>query len=350
MHFKTGLQSKYKINKISEIATDQLSEFYKRVFKNRYKTLTKHWKWWYRSGYLDYEPIVLISNNQVIGQAGLIPTKIQIEKKILPAIWFVDFAVLPEYQNQGLGKILTKEWMNICPNQITFCNDYSLSIFKKFDWATNYNTKRLARPIDPTRWIPLFNKFRSNFFNSIYKNLLKKKFNNIEMISPYSIIDNYKILFDSFDKKQKQNMTLPEILRDEDWLNWRLMECPFNRNIYFFEYKENFVIVHIIKTKNIKRLHILYSYYLNDSEEENLFYLIFKWALHNSVDLVWANSNKKELIAKFEKILTKRFTKPMNFASWSYDKKMHEKLKLGLANSQGIDSDNDIISLEDNYL
>ncbi len=128
------------------------------------------------------------------------------------------------------------------------------------------------------------------------------------------------------------------------------MECPFNRNIYFFEYKENFVIVHIIKTKNIKRLHILYSYYLNNSEEENLFYLIFKWALHNSVDLVWANSNKKELIAKFEKILTKRFTKPMNFASWSYDKKMHEKLKLGLANSQGIDSDNDIISLEDNYL
>ncbi len=164
----------YSIISISKVKIDQLSEFYKRAFKNRYKTLTKYWKWWYRSNYLDYEPIVLISNNQVIGQAGLIPTKIRIEKKILPAIWFVDFAVLPEYQNQGLGKILTKEWMNICPNQITFCNDYSLSIFKKFGWATNYNTKRLARPIDPTRWIPLFNKFRSNFFRSIYKNLLKK--------------------------------------------------------------------------------------------------------------------------------------------------------------------------------
>ena len=68
------------------------------------------------------------------------------------------------------------------------------------------------------------------------------------------------------------------------------------------------------------------------------------------MDLVWANSNNKELIKKIEKALTNRFTKLMNFASWSADKKIHEKLRLGLANSQGIDSDNDTISVDDNYL
>ena len=45
-----------------------------------------------------------------------------------------------------------------------------------------------------------------------------------------------------------------------------------------------------------------------------------------------------------------RFTKPMKFTSWSADKKIHEKLQTGLVNSQGIDSDNDIISLDENYL
>ena len=40
----------------------------------------------------------------------------------------------------------------------------------------------------------------------------------------------------------------------------------------------------------------------------------------------------------------------MNFASWSADKKIHEKLQTGLVNSQGMDSDNDIISLDENYL
>ena len=89
---------------------------------------------------------------------------------------------------------------------------------------------------------------------------------------------------------------------------------------------------------------------MNNSEEENLFLLIFKWALYNSVDLVWANSNNGELIKKSERIFTNHFTKSMNFASWSSDKKIYEKLRLGLSNSQGIDSDNDIISLNDDYL
>ena len=62
------------------------------------------------------------------------------------------------------------------------------------------------------------------------------------------------------------------------------------------------------------------------------------------------NSNKEELIKKFEKILINRFTKPMTFTSWSADKKIHEKLRLGPANSQGINSDNDTISVDDNYL
>ena len=98
----------YNIIGISKVKIDQLSEFYKQVFKSRYKTLTSNWKWWYRSNYLGYEPIVLVTDNKVVGHAGLIPVKIKIGKKILSAIWFVDFAVLPKYQSLGFGKILTK--------------------------------------------------------------------------------------------------------------------------------------------------------------------------------------------------------------------------------------------------
>ena len=340
----------YNIIKISKVKIDQLSEFYKKVFKSRYKTLTSNWKWWYRSNYLGYEPIILYADNKVVGQAGLMPTKIEIEKKILPAIWFVDFAVLPSYQGQGMGKILTKEWMNICPNQITFCNDQSLRIFKKFGWEKNNLSKRLARPINPIKWLPFFKKFKLNFFSKAYKNLLNKNLGTVNVVNPYPINSNHKIIFDSFKKRRKQNTIYPEIVRDEDWLNWRLMDCPFNKNIYFFEYKENFAIVHIFTSKNIKRLHIIYAFCLNSPDEESLFCSIFRWSLYNSVDLIWANSNNDELIKKFEKIFPSRFTKSMNFASWSLDKEIHEKLKLGLHNSHGIDSDNDIISLDDDYL
>ena len=135
------------------------------------------------------------------------------------------------------------------------------------------------------KWLPFFKRFKLDLLNSPYKNLLKKKFNEVNLINPYSIKNNYKILSDSFKKKQNQNIASPEIFRDEDWLNWRLMECPFKKNIYFFEYRENFAIVHIVTTGYIKRLNILYTFYLNDSDEENLFRSIFKWALYNSIDL-----------------------------------------------------------------
>ena len=34
---------RYKINKISEIDTDQLSDFYKKTYYQRYKNLTSNW-------------------------------------------------------------------------------------------------------------------------------------------------------------------------------------------------------------------------------------------------------------------------------------------------------------------
>ena len=35
----------YRIEKISRIKVDQLSQFYQKVFKSRYKLLTNNWKW-----------------------------------------------------------------------------------------------------------------------------------------------------------------------------------------------------------------------------------------------------------------------------------------------------------------
>ena len=334
----------YKIINISKVNKSILFEFYKKVFNQRHKTLTKHWEWCYRSKYLGFETLILIKDQKVIGQAGLIPTKIIINNKILPGAWFVDFAVLPEYQGQGYGKILTKEWMKISPNQITFCNNKSLNIFKSFGWSHNQHSKRLAKPIDPLKFIYFFKRFRNNYFSKIYKNRLNNRLNNIALIKPYLIQNNYKDLFESFQKRKNNFSTT--ILRDQDWLNWRIMEYPFSKNIYFFEYKSNFAITHLVLNKNIKRLHILYCYYTDTSNEEDLIRLIYKWGINNSIDLIWGNTNNKDMIKKYENVFENRLTKSFNFASWSLNK----NLQSGLNDLQAIDSDNDTISLDDSYL
>ncbi len=337
MHSKSDLLARYKINKISEIATDQLSEFYKKTYYKRYKSLTSNWRWWYRVGYSELEPLILSVDNKVIGQAAYLPSNLNILGNIVPAIWFVDYVVLPEFKGKGLGKILSKEWMKICPNQMAICSDDSLRVLKKLGWKDNFTTKRLVRPINTLKFLPILKNLKLNFVNRTLRYFIKKKYSRNISINPYKISDNFKIIDDSFKlRKIVKNNEFAEIIRDEKWLYWRLIECPYKKDIYFFEYKNNFAIVHIFY-QYVKRLNILYTYSTDKLQENELYVQIMNWAINNDIDLVWAINRNTELKNIFPTI----FDKPLKFAAWSLDEKILKILQNGLLDLQGIDTDTD---------
>ena len=85
--------SKFHIKKISEIDKEKLIEFYQKTFQYE-KGLLVDYNWRYRMGYSSYEPLVLISNNDICGHAGLIPIKIKINGKKKIATWFTDFLLI----------------------------------------------------------------------------------------------------------------------------------------------------------------------------------------------------------------------------------------------------------------
>ena len=99
----------------------------------------------------------------------MLPIELNILGKKTSAIWFVDFAILNEFQGKGYGKILTKEWMKICPNQITFCNNLSLRVFKKFGWKTKINFEQGLK--ETISWY--LNNI--NFLNTISKKSYEKR-------------------------------------------------------------------------------------------------------------------------------------------------------------------------------
>ena len=338
MHFKNDFKTKYKINKISEIPTDQLSEFYKKTYYQRYKSLTNNWRWWYRVGYSESEPLILSLDNKVIGQAAYLPTNLNILGNKIPAIWFQDYAVLPEFKGKGLGKLLSNEWMKICPNQMAICSNDSLRVLKKLGWKDNYATKRLVKPINSLKFLPIIKNFKLNFVNTALRYFTKKKYNRSISINPYKISESFKIINESFKlKKMAKNNQYAEIIRDEKWLHWRLIECPYKKDIYFFEYKNNFAIVHIYFIKNIKRLNILYTYSTDVPQDHELYILIINWAINNDIDLIWAINRSTE----FENIFPKILNKSLQFAAWSSDTKIFKTLQNGLLDLQGIDTDNE---------
>ena len=111
MHSRDSISSKCKIHKISQVSKEKLSPFYKKLYPERYKSLTENWNWWYRVNKDFAEPIILSLDDKVIGQAAFLVNNLIVSNKKIPAIWFQDYAVLPEFMGTGLGKLLTKEWM-----------------------------------------------------------------------------------------------------------------------------------------------------------------------------------------------------------------------------------------------
>ena len=337
MHSKDSIVSKCKINKISEISKDKLLPFYKTLYPFRFRSLTENWKWWYRVNKKFAEPIVLSLDDKVIGQASFLVNNLIISNKKITAIWFQDYAVLPEFMGTGLGKLLTKEWMKVCPNQMAMCSPYSLRVLKKFGWVDNFETQRLVRPINYFKLLPIANKFNLNLLNSTVRFFLKKRFNEKENIKPYRLSENFKLITESFNSRKLPDNTdnFPIIDRDEDWLTWRLIDCPYKKDIYFFEYKNNFSIVHIYSVDKIKRLNILFTYSVGESEEIKLFKLITNWAIDNHIDYIWAISKSEE----FKTIFPNLYKRPLRFASWSNDSSVFGILKKGFLDLQGIDSD-----------
>ncbi len=328
----------YKIKKISEINIDNLHQFYALAFPSRYKTLSKYWKWCYKIGSSNFEPLVLEHNSKIIGMAGLIPENLFFQGKVKEAIWFTDFHILKDYRNKGFGSILTKEWMKICPIQITYCNEESLKIFKKHNWKNNNKTYRKISPVNFLKLIPILKKVNIDLKSSIFKKYFIKNVKDSKLIEPRVIEHKNIIEYCKLEEENKKKNELFSILRDEKWFKWRFIDCPYSSEIYEFKNNQDRLVAHVDILGKLKRINILYAF-IQDKINSDIFPLVFNWCLNNNIDYIWSiNSNHNKIFN--ETFIDNLFLKKsLNFACWAEDNNVFTHLEKGLSNSQGFDSD-----------
>ena len=322
----------FNIKKLSEVKHESLIEFYSKVFIERDKRLINNFKWCYRNGYNNLEPIIIEKENQIIGHAGLIPVEIKINEKKHLATWFTDFVILPEFRGKGYGKILTEEWMKLCPFQITFCNNESLRIFKKNGWEENLDYERVVIPINHFKFIPIIKSFNLNKIRKNFKNLFTQKIDNKSNFREFSLLEEKISRLISLDNKKNINRNV-YVVRDENWFEWRLIKCPYKENIHLFEYENDILVAHSFYKNNLKRLNVIYCTSKDNSE---IFKLLKLWCLDNDIDYIWYIRNKKISDQKIDFFSSK---KKINFAFFLNNKSLNYTLQQGI-DFQAIDSDN----------
>ena len=310
------------IKKISEINKEKLVEFYKKSFQFE-NGVIENFSWRYRLGFNGYEPIVLIIENEICGHAGLIPANIKINNTIHNAIWFTDFFINANFRSKGYGKILTEEWMKICPIQITLCNEDSLRIFKKYNWV---NSKKFIRKVKFKNYLNILPKFKNIYYSNDYENVENLQYLELSNSTISKIIEL---------NEHNQIQQPFGILRDENWFKWRLIDCPYKKDLYILKIIDQYLVCHIRSKKNLKILNIIYS--TSDITSE-ITSILFKFLKKNKIDLFTFISNKKRF---YDSLIPGQ--KNLNFAFYSEDKNILNSLDKDFNDIQYIDSDLDYI-------
>jgi hypothetical protein len=286
-----------RLSRGTETTVEQRAKFFARTHPRLASWLVPHWDWWFRVGFHpEIEPIVAIARDQVIGHAGTLPFAFRHGDVVEIGVWYLVFAVLPECQGFGLGKKMTEEWMRLSPHSITECNEKSISIFKKYGWKDTFVARRLARVTTPAKLaghLPRPAQMALSLGDPLYKAWLKWRSRSAPRIEPEILEQDPSSMSDLF---RSESVAQLEFIRDETWVNWRVLQSPFLHEYRIFRFESATALVRGFVSGGVRRLHILYVSASNAIEQSLLLRGIVRWAYDDHADLIWAVARSSALI------------------------------------------------------
>ena len=314
---------KIYIKKKSEVDKKELLDFYQHSFNLKNINL-EDYNWRYRYDLNSFEPLILEIDGKICGHAGIISNKIKILNDVKTGVWFTDFFIDEKYRSLGYGRLLAEAWMKICPIRITICNDKSLKIFKKLNWSYNNKLTRQLKFYNFQNLIYFFKKNKNTDIETGELGNLQLK--NIDNQTISKIIEN--------SEKTLSQKTIG-IVRDESWFKWRILNCPYKKNIYIFTYDGIDIITNIKVKKKFKILNIIYISKPVNFDLKNIF---SKFAKKNKIDFL-SYISKSNQVSNIDM----PWRKKLNFAFDANDFFIKDLIKKRFEDIQFIDTDIDFV-------
>ena len=330
-----------EIRTASSVEDGALRRFYAAAFPNRAAFLGEHWRWLYRVGsFPGIEPLVLVDGDRVVGHAGAIPLTISCLGVTAPAIWYVDFSVLPELQGHGHGKALSEAWMKMCPDRVTFCNERSIRVFLKLGWKQRFDASVCSLPIElsgPAAARGAAAGCLGSLFNGPWRVLLNLLLSSAPPLNvrplPQDPAALARFLVDDFPSE-------PHIVRDEDWARWRLLDHPSSTEHLLAELNGVSAILRLFTSLGRRRAHLLHVGPGSNEARSAMVAAFARWALEQGADDAWMATNDAILLTAATRYLPRRH--PLRFAWHSDTSAVDASLAKDLS-TQGLDSDHDLM-------
>jgi len=212
------------IRRATRVPAEWLERFYERMFPARAAFLARHWRWLYRidKERPDWSSLVAVNRHEVVGHLGLIPVTLCRRSEEYPAVWFVDLAVLPEYQGIDIGTGLARAAMPLCQVQLGFGNPRSMSLLAGCGWTVTSDTAALRlflRPESHPSWRSGRRKTLASAVGSMTRIVSRAR-----TLSPRELAVFPAVHVGDFRRRRLGGAL--QVDRSRDFLRWRIDEHP----------------------------------------------------------------------------------------------------------------------------
>lgn len=330
-----------EIRKASNVEEGPLRRFYTDAFPDRAEFLSRHWRWLYRVGrFPGIEPLVLVEGERVVGHAGVIPLTLSRLGREAAAIWFVDFSILPEFQGKGHGKALTESWMAMCPDRVTFCNERSIQVFRKFGWKERCDASVLTQPLELSGPMGRFGAAGSTagrVLNGAWLALQRARTSGAPALETRPLPMDAGGLAERLGDPAAAGT---RVVRDAEWFKWRLLENPRRGEHVLASAGGVSAVFRLFKSLGRRRAHLLHVGPGPAPARAGLVKAFARWALDQGADDAWAAASEPELLKACAPHFSRRHA--LRFA-WHSDDAAVSAALAGPLPTQGIDSDHDLM-------
>ncbi|MBN1304041.1 MAG: GNAT family N-acetyltransferase [Anaerolineales bacterium] len=134
---------------VDRIDRELLSRFFRQVYsplKSEY--LIQHGTWLCRS---DANRYVIMVGEQIAGYCAVIPTKVCIADQVVPALWWVDIIIAPEFRGRGLQTRLDEHVRQRAAILLGFPNSVAAKIHEKHGWGVRNDMQVMLLPLWPVQ-------------------------------------------------------------------------------------------------------------------------------------------------------------------------------------------------------
>jgi hypothetical protein len=131
----------------ADVNPDELRAFLLRFYpRAKCDFLRAHGKWRHGS---DQNRWVMFVDGQIAGYCALIPTRVLFHGEIMPAVWWVDLIIAPEYRGMGLQSLFDKKIQELDILRLGIPNLLASKIHLKHGWKVRDDLQTLLLPLHP---------------------------------------------------------------------------------------------------------------------------------------------------------------------------------------------------------